>query len=132
MSASEEASSMETTDFFANMSTFIFIGVMIVFGVLFMLVLAFVCKDTIKEHIMFKLKQFKNETFFGNTIKAQTGTYLKTAISFIVFMRTINFQSGGFKVFMSLSPALLVFVYPVGVVFLLIYLEDKLGTPAIR
>ena len=70
MRASEEASSMEITDFLINMSTFIFIGVMIIFSVLVLLVIAVICKETIKEHIMFKLKQFKNETFFGNTIKA--------------------------------------------------------------
>ena len=70
MSAAEEASSMKSTDFLANMSTFIFIFFMIIIGVVFLIFLALVCKDNIKVMIMAKLKKFKDDTFFGNSIKA--------------------------------------------------------------
>lgn len=70
MSASAEASSMKSTNFLANMSTFIFIFFMIIFGVIALFLLAFLCKDTIKTMIMKKLTDFKDKTFFENSIKA--------------------------------------------------------------
>ena len=70
MKASEESSSMDTTDFLANMSTFLFILLLIISGVIFMVFLTLVCKKSIADNIKAKIVKFKNDTFFGNSIKA--------------------------------------------------------------
>ena len=93
MSASEESSSMESTNFWANMSTFIFIFVVIIFSVIVAGLLVLFCFKSIANIVQSSLIQFKNDTFFGNSIKAQSATYLKTTISFCVFYRTINFNA---------------------------------------
>ena len=51
MSASEESSSMETTSFLANMSTFIFMGIIGLSGVVFMIFLMFLCGAKIRATI---------------------------------------------------------------------------------
>ena len=51
MSASEESSSMESTSFLANMSTFIFMGLIGLSAVVFMIFLMILCKARIRETI---------------------------------------------------------------------------------
>ena len=70
MSSSEESSSMESTNFLANMSTFIFMFFIAMTVVIFMAFLMCVCKDTIAITLKNALIKFKNDTFFGNSIKA--------------------------------------------------------------
>lgn len=70
MSASEESSSMESTSFLANMSTFIFIGLIGLSGVVFMIFMMFLCGKEIRAHIKAHLTKVKNATFFGGSIKA--------------------------------------------------------------
>ena len=70
MTSSEESSSMKTTNFLANMSTFIFIFLVIVSFVILALFLVCACKKTISDALLASLIKFKNDTFFGNTIKA--------------------------------------------------------------
>ena len=60
MTSAEESSSMETTNFLANMSTFIFIGVIIVCCTILGIILAIVCAGTIKKFLIGKLITFRN------------------------------------------------------------------------
>ena len=70
MTASEESSSMESTNFWANMSTFIFMFVIVIFIVFFAIILVVFCHKSIANNVKSSLIQFKNDTFFGNSIKA--------------------------------------------------------------
>ena len=70
MTSSEESSQMYTTNFWANMSTFIFIFVVILTGVFLVLILICACKKAISDLLLLYLTKFKNDTIFGNTIKA--------------------------------------------------------------
>ena len=74
----------------------------------------------------------KNKTFFGGTIKANHAMYLKTAISFMVFVRTINWNGNFFDIIISMSPSLMIFVYPIGAIIFLIVMNDYLDKPAIK
>ena len=123
---------MKSASFLQNMSTFIFIGVMIVVGVIFALLLAFLCKDTIANFIMTKVRAFRDKAFFENSIKANTGTYLKTAISFAVFLRTVNYNAGFGKVILCMSPLILVGIYPLFATFILFCMKKQLPNPLVR
>ena len=57
---------------------------------------------------------------------------MKTTISFLVFIRTINFDGDIGQVLLSCSPVMLILVYPVGVTFVLFCLKEKLGDPSVR
>ena len=70
MSASEESSSMESTNFWANMSTFIFILVIMICLVVIAGILVVFCYKKLSNVIKTSLIQLKNDTFFGNSIKA--------------------------------------------------------------
>ena len=70
MSSSEESSSLKTTNFLANMSTFIFIFLIVVVGVILALFLVMFCTKAISSLILSSLKKFRSDTFFGNSIKA--------------------------------------------------------------
>ena len=126
MTSSEESSQMYTTNFWANMSTFIFIFVVILTGVFIVLILICACKKAISDLLLLYLTKFKNDTIFGNTIKAQSATYLKTTISFAVFFRTINFKASFLPLALNLSPLILILIYPFGVILVLFIFRDFL------
>ena len=123
MKASEESSSLVTTDFIANISTYLFIFLLVISGCFFLLFMTLFLRKKIADKIKTGLTKFKNDMFFANSIKAQSATYLKTAISFLVFVRTINWEGHFFKTLVSLSPFMLIFVYPVGVSMFLIVMD---------
>ena len=132
MKQNEEASSFVVYDFLANMSTYIFILFLILSFVVLASFMACICKKTISNAIKKALIDFKNDTFFGNAIKGQTIIYLNTTLSFIIFAKKINFNAGFGTIILSLSPFLLVFVYPVGASVFLCCFKRQLNHPRIK
>ena len=50
----------------------------------------------------------------------------------MVFARTINFDAQFLPLLISLSPFILIFVYPIGVTLFIFCLKQKLETPKVK
>ena len=93
--SNEESLAITSTNYWVNMSTYLmlaFVFVPIVMAIFWFVSWCFNIfgMESIGKHIYKQLKSFWNKMFFGNSIKAQTATYLPQAISFLIYMRTID------------------------------------------
>ena len=70
------------------------------------------------------MKSFWNKLFFENSIKAQTGTFLPSAVAFAISSRTIDLDNSlGDVVLAGGFPIVQLFVYLLMVILLLSFMD---------
>ena len=134
MIGSEDSTGMENSSFSANIASYL----SILFGfilVVCILILCIVFQGVIKRYAFMYLAFLKKKTFFGGFIKGNTLTYLKVNVACVVYFRKFDMSmfNEHWEIFMpKLTPALIVFGWPIVVCIFLGYCKKHLGKPALR
>lgn len=120
---------MKSSSFLRNMTTFIFIGGVVV-GVVTIMAMLTLLRTRFQALIKAKLNGTLNKVFFNGKIKAQTVSYMKTSIAFSTSLQFMNFNRPLKELWPELIvPFLLVVVYPFVCLYIVVKFRGKLDTP---
>jgi hypothetical protein len=98
----------------------IFLGILTLFG------------GKIAEMAKADLQGKLRGTFFNGKIKVQTVTYLKTCVSLLVIVQTIDFTKPFSEIRGQLSPILFLIIYPIICIITLFVYRDRLDNPFVK